>query len=56
MLRNKNTSWTSEKFIALSRALGEAYLPGIEIGKAKNSEVWTVGKFIAPRKTAFTSD
>ena len=54
MLFNKNTSWTSQKFIALSQAIGEAYLPGIEIGKTKNSEVLTVSKLIAAnRKKTF---
>jgi hypothetical protein len=51
---NKNTSWSSQKFIALSQALGEAYLPGVEVGKTKNSEVLTVSKLIAAnRKKTF---
>lgn len=46
----KNTSWTSDQFIAMSQALGEAYLPGLEIDKAKDKKTLTVNKLIAANK------
>ncbi|GAB4525194.1 MAG: hypothetical protein Tsb0014_04300 [Pleurocapsa sp.] len=46
--QNQADRWTTQKFVSLSRNLGQGYCPGYDKAEtAKTKDFWTTDKFIS---------
>ena len=48
---SKSRSWNTQNLVKLSQSLGEAFLPGLDIGKSdKKADSLTMAKFLEMKR------